>query len=437
MELFNNFRDITLVVENQLCLSCGACDPICPTNTISFFETPAGHIFPKINYDGCIDCTLCLQVCPGVGFSDDMINQIPTDPFIGNVISVNVGKSSNNQIYKNSQSGGIVTELVYQALKNGEVGAVIVAEMQEQNHGNPRAKGIVVTNPEDLLKSQKSKYVPIPLLRAIREIEKLDVDFGIVGVSCHIHGLIRTLEKKRKLKKRLKFKIGLVCDRVMTYGGMEFLINQSNVKGKITEFIFRDKAYIGYPGEVKIKSKNKLKYLSKSERMRIKDFFTPTRCRICFDKMNIFSDLTVGDPHQINNIDREMGESLIITRTKIGQKLLTNYTSVRKIKDDYTIGQLIDPKKKDWLAYLNLFKERGFILPNYIKIIKSNLKVDPNNVSIQLDAGNNLFKTTNRNKLQKSIRNKLMIQRVLKLKVRVLSKILNVFQKLKLNSTNK
>jgi len=44
---------------NEDCISCGACEPECPTNAIS-----AGDSKFVIDAATCIDCSACVGICP-------------------------------------------------------------------------------------------------------------------------------------------------------------------------------------------------------------------------------------------------------------------------------------------------------------------------------------------------------------------------------------
>lgn len=46
-------------VISEVCISCGACEPECPTEAIS-----AGDAQYNIEADKCIDCGACASVCP-------------------------------------------------------------------------------------------------------------------------------------------------------------------------------------------------------------------------------------------------------------------------------------------------------------------------------------------------------------------------------------
>ena len=46
-------------VMNQICLHCGACVGVCPTNSIFLHETSAIEFLPS-----CTECGVCAVVCP-------------------------------------------------------------------------------------------------------------------------------------------------------------------------------------------------------------------------------------------------------------------------------------------------------------------------------------------------------------------------------------
>lgn len=369
-------KDITAIVDNDLCHSCGACANVCHPEVITFHETVAGHVFPKINYDGCTACELCSAVCPGVTFGETMtdILESAVDPFEGNVISTLVGQSRDQDILNNGQSGGVASAIILNALENKTIDTAIVAVMS--NDGSIHGDVMLAYNKEDILRSQQSKYIPIPLLSALSVVKERKERFAIVGLSCHIHGLHNVLDRKPSLKKNFIFSIGLICDRVMVSAGMDYLINKVDVnKNDVKNFYFRDKKPNGYPGSVHIITDKDSFIMSADERMKIKDFFTPARCRICFDKMNIGCDITIGDPHGLDEIDRNSGESLIITRTNIGinilNKSLESLTNIRKVSFEVaSCGQHISQKRLKWRSYIETWKEIKKPVPSYYEYLE-------------------------------------------------------------------
>ena len=55
-----NFRRMIMAYKiTDACISCGACEPECPTSAIT-----AGDAIYVIDPDACIDCGACADVCP-------------------------------------------------------------------------------------------------------------------------------------------------------------------------------------------------------------------------------------------------------------------------------------------------------------------------------------------------------------------------------------
>jgi coenzyme F420 hydrogenase subunit beta len=312
-------QNISTIAQAKLCNTCGACFGVCRANAIHYEETLGGYYLPMIDEKTCIACGLCLEVCPGIHFGVTLMSVMPENPFAGCALETFVGKATDKQIYDNSQSGGIVSALLLHALENGIITGAVTVTMV--SGAPPRPVGKIVKTRKNILNAQKSKYCPVPVLGFLKELKNHDGSVAVVGTSCQIHGLKNVLDKKPKLQKKIAFTIGLVCDRVLTYNALDYLYgkagNDNNKEPGI--LYFRDKSASGYPGDVHFCSiSGKSVVMPAKIRMQIKDFFTPVRCRLCFDKMNVFSDITVGDPHGVNRVDRERGESMLVARTEIG-----------------------------------------------------------------------------------------------------------------------
>ncbi len=361
--------NVSKVVSQYLCHSCGACYAVCKNKAINFEETSGGYLFPKIDSRLCSQCGLCYEVCPGLHSGPSMTAGLQDDPFVGSILSCELGRATDKETYKNSQSGGIATALLDHLLETGQVKAAIVAVMQRG--APPRGKVLIARNTLDLQAAQKSKYVPIPLLTAIPQIKAIDGCVALVGLPCHIHGLINLFDTDPVLRTKVIIKIGLVCDRIMTNSAIDFMGCKA-APSEISNLVFRDKQKPSYPGNpvVTIGDEKEI-VLKASFRMAIKDFFTPLRCRLCFDKLNVFSDLVLGDPHNIKNADRHSGETLLITRTEVGKNFVSDTFINKKIllrpvdTQEVLSGQKIYQKRQDWGGYMKAQSLFGRNSPEY------------------------------------------------------------------------
>ena len=136
--------------------------------------------------------------------------------------------------------------------------------------------------------------------------------------------------------------------------------------------MFRDKTSPSYPGNpVVFTNDGEKKVLSSSLRMTVKDFFTPVRCRLCFDKLNVFADVVLGDPHSLTGVDRLNGETLVLVRSEIGRKFVeeasrSGVVELRERSIEQAVnGQGVEKKRIEWSGYMKAWSDMGISQPVY------------------------------------------------------------------------
>ncbi|RNA65328.1 4Fe-4S dicluster domain-containing protein [Prosthecochloris sp. ZM_2] len=371
-------RDIRYVVDNRLCLSCGACAAACSRKSISFHETPGGYLYPEIDFATCVHCELCLDVCPGIHYIPQIHDTYLKASHSDSIQNALVGRATDDKVYYNGQSGGVVTALLEDILERHVVDAVLCAGMSY--FSPPRGEALLIADANDLGKSQKSKYVPVPLLENLRDYLKHYKSIAVVGLPCHMHGLELLKKVIPDLEDKIPLRIGLICDRILTAKSIDWLAKQATVK-PVSHIIYRDKSRSGYPGDPSIEaSDGEIIMLKAADRMAIKDFFTLVRCRLCLDKMNAGADIVCGDPHGIDGVNRVHGETLVLVRSKRGKKIIDDAVGegvikLRSVSVSKAInGQYIDQRVKDWKAYLLAWKGLKMPLPDGAENLQGNGK---------------------------------------------------------------
>jgi len=388
--------NVSTVADEYLCNSCGACYASCSQGAIRYTETSGGYLFPEIDNSACVSCGLCHKVCPGVHLGETLQAQIPIDPFVGNILSCEVGRAVDEKIYVNSQSGGVTTAILAHLFDVGKITAAIVAVMRESTP--PRGDVVLVRSADELLMAQKSKYTPIPILKALRG-QGFDGPIALSGLPCHIHGLHNLIDTLPGLSSLEVFKIGLVCDRIMTSAAIDYMGSCATRK-PIKSLVYRDKQRPSYPGNPVVKTAGEDQIVLKASlRMAIKDFFTPARCRLCFDKLNVFADVVLGDPHGIQDVDRMHGETLVLGRTEKGHKLIDSAKEagsivLRKTPVDAAIkGQGIEKKRLEWAGYMDAWDGMGRTRPHYPTPLNPSVKLKPYRQSLMLGLKLDEFKS--------------------------------------------
>ncbi len=355
---------VRTVVDQHLCLSCGTCVSACPQNAISMVELPCGLLVASVDESLCNGCGLCYRVCPGDHLTKGSL-RAEEDPFVGPVITVYCGQASDSRILQNGQSGGIATALLSQLMETGQIDQAIVTRMPKD--GSLRPIVSVATNRSEILPAQGSQYCPVALNTIFSAIPKEGYSkTAVVGLPCHFHGL-RNLYP---LQYNSLLKIGLICDRIMSFCAKDFFITKVGVSRKnIISIRYRDKALGGWPGDVGIEDgSGNTHRVKQSIRHWCKGRFTPPRCYLCFDKMNVLADIVLGDAWGVR--ESKEGHSVILTRTERGQKLIDSVRKSGAIAVDPIDprlvfgGQEIDRKRLDWTAYSHCWREMGNALPD-------------------------------------------------------------------------
>ncbi|MBN2259201.1 MAG: Coenzyme F420 hydrogenase/dehydrogenase, beta subunit C-terminal domain [Clostridiales bacterium] len=330
-------KTISYVVKNNLCTGCGTCAGVCPTDAIYMKNNAKFGLYsPEINEDECTHCGLCFRCCPGVAvdmkkLNSFVFNEQPKNNLLGNFLYSYVGHSNDNFIRLNSSSGGLITQLLLFALENGVIDGALVVRMKKDSPLEPEP--FIARTKEEILSASQSKYCPVPLNVALCEIIKQKGKIAVVGLPCHIHGIRLAELAINGLKEKIVFHIGLLCSHTVSFSGTVFLLRKFGIDPVDVKSIkYRDK---GWPGSMLIELKNGKKL--RKEFVRSWNaywnvfscfFFTPHRCILCPDQSNEFSDISLGDAWLPEFKQPNLGESVIITRSKESEILLDKLNSV-------------------------------------------------------------------------------------------------------------
>ncbi len=152
---------------------------------------------------------------------------------LGNYKQVLAARSTDKEILKGSQDGGIVTTLFAYALDEGIIDGAIVAGPSEDPW---RPEPMVAMSREDLLAARGTKYNLSPNMELIKEATRsygLD-KVGIVGVPCQIQALRKGQLYPvglRDVPDKIALAIGIFCMENFSYQAIEAIVeDHTNVK---------------------------------------------------------------------------------------------------------------------------------------------------------------------------------------------------------------
>ncbi len=262
-----------------------------------------------------------------------------------------------------------MTAILLNLLESNSIDAALVTAFPHD--GSLRPKVLLARSREEILSARGSKYCPVALDAAFREVG-IGQRVAVVGLPCHLHGLRRLEAAFPWIEASVRCRIGLFCDRTLLFSAIDLLAGDARLKMESLSGIdYRSAQRNGWPGEVCFITRSGQRvFMSPPGRVHnVADWATPPRCRVCFDKTNVLADLSIGDPWGISQ-SRE-GESAVVVRTSEGAAILEvakaeGSLSLRPVAaEDVFLSQGVDTRAENYLAYREAWSGTGLALPEY------------------------------------------------------------------------
>jgi len=208
-----------------------------------------------------------------------------------------IGYSTNDAIRKGAASGGLVTTLLINLLKNREITHAITCKVVPEN-GKFKFLTVACSKPDDVLECQTSIYSDFNHAReTIKLIKELDGTLAIVALPCQWKAINSYMEKFPHLKSKVKLKIGLWCghatDRNLIYDFLELKRIQIP---RVKKFYYRRGLWRGYT-EVLLESGEIVRIPFSSGYGLFQNLYIDCkkRCFSCMDHFAEGSDISFGD----------------------------------------------------------------------------------------------------------------------------------------------
>ena len=367
------------VMDSPVCYGCGACVSMCPPDAVYMRTDKKGFRRPGILKSKCTGCNLCYRTCPAVKANRDAL--FSASP--GSAKAVLSVRNRDNDIRKNSSSGGLFTALSDYVLAQGGVvcGAVWLDGLSVGH--------ICAVNAEDRNRMRQSKYVQSDIGCCFREIRTY-LNSGktvlFTGTPCQTGGLRLFL---RDSDTRNLILCDVLCGGNVSPGLFKDYISyiEKIKRDQAVSVCFRTKKYGWKEHHICVKLKNKVYEGARSENepffsLYLGKYSIRDSCFSCgFASDERITDITMGDFWGIDKIepeiDDDIGISLAIVNTDKGARLMEGiapqiYAEERNI--DMAVPRQINlrsapvpPKKRDlfWDEYAN---RGGFcVLRRYTK----------------------------------------------------------------------
>jgi len=320
--------NVSIVVKDGLCTSCGICMGVCSKGSISFNYGKEVNT-PIVNTQTCVNCGLCYEVCPGKGV---MLNEkgkehfggqagIDYNKYCGYWLSSYTGYSSEQDIRYHSASGGMVTSFLIWLLEKKVIDGAVVVRYKKDNPFEPEP--YIATTKEEVLCTRGSKYLVLSYDKVVKEIETFHGKLVVVGLPCQIQGLRNLAEKNRHIREHIIGYFSIYCSLNKTKHSMDYYLEKYRIKkDDVGYFSFRDDGCLGYMKYVSMDGEviKKIPYLSFWYGTH--SFFQNRRCLLCADHYGELADISFGDINiEPYNYDK-VGISSMVVRSNVWENLL-------------------------------------------------------------------------------------------------------------------
>jgi len=313
-----DYKNVSFVSDDNMCTGCGVCSAVCPHDVISMIVDEKRGVYQSdVNLDTCTDCTMCLKSCPPLTWSNKQKSE-QYNELVGDYISSYAVYSNDEDIRRDSASGGFITSFLIYLLENKLIKGAIVVKRDEKN---PLiSKPFLATTIEEIKEAKGSKYSPVKFDEIVKEIvENNYEDLAVVGLPCHIEGIAKASKKNKKLGNKIKYKISIVCGQAPSFLGYEYIAKKFDIK--TNDILDIKNRGGGWPGYMQIKTIDKdikVPYGSKYSMGMVlsSPLFTPLACQMCADSVGFEADVSVSDAWLEKYMNDEKGMNLILIKNQ-------------------------------------------------------------------------------------------------------------------------
>jgi coenzyme F420-reducing hydrogenase beta subunit len=275
-----------------------------------------GFFRPVVDRKLCVECGLCEKACPSLHQDKSSL--------LGEYKDIVLAHSTNSTVRINATSGGIINTLVRYIINKGIVEAVLLAGYDKESPIETGAYILTKENVKLLLEAPRdfaSRYVSVPLLQGLKEVQNKYKRIAVVGTSCHMRALAQNPVGGGKSNVDI-LKIGVTCSGGMSYKATAEYKRKMHLEN--SKMFYRGD---GWPGKntlihdginVEFKHPGSL-----FERMFSSQVFKNPGCRCCKDHFAEMADISFCDFWDQQELKAEtVGNSCVILRSEEAERLM-------------------------------------------------------------------------------------------------------------------
>ncbi len=361
-------NDLTAVIQNNLCIACGACTAA--DNELTLQLNPTTLMYEP----SAPGSSAAAAVCPAIEVDYAALEQelFPnaTTTDLGVVEAIMLAQSTNKGRNMGASSGGLIKELLWEFLERDEVdGAIVLAHVE-----GLRYEPTLLTTTAEIDKLPGSIYHNIPFDKALEILQQNEGRYVLVAIPCQLEGIFTYITKMQPaLLDRIYTTIGLICGWTYSHHSLKALAQFKRVPYQaIQDVSYRGGGPVGplkfeLPDRtVSINRRKDYDYMAAFDRS-----YNVPRCHLCVNHINYLADIVVGDAWLTRVAKTESGVSIIICRTPEAVEVMEKLERQGRINCAPANGEdIVESQSRRFTygdfayAYAEYLKEQGEFVPD-------------------------------------------------------------------------
>ncbi|MFD1754475.1 Coenzyme F420 hydrogenase/dehydrogenase, beta subunit C-terminal domain [Rufibacter sediminis] len=363
------------IVTSGLCIGCGSCVAQANRPDTRMDFDAYGQLKPQGNSQwlnsSSESFTRTCPFSPGSRNEDFLGAQLfPEAPILDNALgrfqSAYVGHVSEEDFRMQGSSGGMVTWVATELLRQGLIDGVahVIATQDPQEDGRYFRYRIARTEAE-IREGAKSRYYPIELSEVLSLIRDVPGRYAVVGIPCFIKA-VQLLRKEDPLfRERIQYTLGLFCGHMKSARFVESFAWQMDVpvdEVERVEYRQKDPSRPANWYNAKLSLRNGDSVNRDWWHLADGDwgagFYMNSACNYCDDVVAETSDISFGDAWVEPYSSDGRGTNVVVVRSPLVDRLVSNAIQEGRLQLEQVDARFVEQtqaagfrQRREGLAY--------------------------------------------------------------------------------------
>lgn len=320
------------IVNQNLCTGCGMCISESESSLVMDWDE-YGFLVPKRKNTSSTSKLNPLRVCPFNPSPEEAIADEDKlsafylkdanyyDEKIGHFENTYIGYSYDYR--KTSSSGGIATYIFKRLLEERIVDHLFIVK-----EVNGTYQYQLFSDINEITAISKTRYIPVTMEELFTKIDNLNGKVAISGVACFIKAIRLKQYYYPELKEKIPFLIGIICGGLKSVFFTDYLAQKTGIKETYSNQEYRIKNEKNYSSDYSFGAYNDKNEFRTIRMREVGDMwgtglFKSNACDFCTDVLTELADISLGDAWLEEYLSEGLGNSIIVTRTKLADSLIT------------------------------------------------------------------------------------------------------------------